>query len=86
MTLTVPVGSEGLLRTRDALHGYSAEGPRWASPFLLEHFLPWLHCPTLALILSPDTSLVLVFLLASLRLLSLERPPDFTASVMISKQ
>lgn len=25
MTLTVPVGSEGLLRTCDALHGYSAE-------------------------------------------------------------
>lgn len=34
MTLTVPVGSEGLLRTCDALHGYSAEdrgGPAHSS-------------------------------------------------------
>lgn len=48
MTLTVPVGSEGLLRTRDALHSYSTEdrgGPAYSSLNISSlgcTALPWL--------------------------------------------
>lgn len=60
LSLTVSVGSKGLLQTFTPLHGCSNEdhwGP-WLS--FLKNLLPWLQCTILVLILSPNNSAALV--------------------------